>query len=218
MIKLSPSILAADFLNLGEGLRSVEAAGADYIHFDVMDGHFVPNITFGFPLLKAVSRSIHVPTDVHLMIRGADAYLEEFAANGANLLTIHAEAVPDVSATVRRIHELGMKAGVAIKPATPIDGVLPLLPEIDMVLVMTVEPGFGGQSFIESTIPKIRELRRIINERGYDCDIQVDGGITVENIAEVAGYGANVIVAGSAVFGEKDAGAALARLRRAIEN
>ncbi len=204
MIKFSPSILAADFAALGRDISAVEKAGADYLHFDVMDGHFVPNISFGLPVLRSVRKCTRLPLDVHLMIAEPDRYLEKFIEAGADLLTVHLESAGDTLAQVRRIRELGARPAVSIKPATPLADVLPLLPELDMVLIMTVEPGFGGQGFLPQTVPKIRELRRIIDEQDYACDIEIDGGVTHENIAEITGYGANVIVAGSAVFAAED--------------
>lgn len=217
MITFSPSILAADFAALGRDINAVEKAGADYLHFDVMDGHFVPNISFGLPVLRSVRKVTGLPLDVHLMISEPDRYLEEFIAAGADIVTVHWESEGDTRAQIRRIRELGAKASVSIRPGTPLAEILPLLPELDMVLIMTVEPGFGGQGFIPETIPKIRELRRIINEQGYACDIEIDGGVTRENVAEIAKYGANVIVAGSAVFAAADPGEALRELRRKTE-
>lgn len=217
MITFSPSILAADFAALGRDISAVEKAGADYLHFDVMDGHFVPNISFGLPVLRSVRKVTGLPLDVHLMISEPDRYLEEFIAAGADIVTVHWESEGDTRAQIRRIRELGAKASVSIRPGTPLAEILPLLPELDMVLIMTVEPGFGGQGFIPETIPKIRELRRIIKEQGYACDIEIDGGVTRENVAEIAKYGANVIVAGSAVFAAADPGEALRELRRKTE-
>ena len=217
MIKFSPSILAADFAALGRDIRAVEQAGADYLHFDVMDGHFVPNISFGLPVLRSVRACTALPLDVHLMISEPDRYLEAFIGAGADIVTVHLESAGDTRAQVRRIRELGARPSVSIKPATPLSDVLPLLPELDMVLIMTVEPGFGGQGFMMQTVRKIRELRRIIEERGYACDIEIDGGVTQDNVAEIAGYGANVIVAGSAVFAAADPGEALRELRRKTE-
>ena len=214
MITFSPSILAADFAALGRDINAVEKAGADYLHFDVMDGHFVPNISFGLPVLRSVRKVTGLPLDVHLMISEPDRYLEEFIAAGADIVTVHWESEGDTRAQIRRIRELGAKASVSIRPGTPLAEILPPLPELDMVLIMTVEPGFGGQGFIPETIPKIRELRRIIKEQGYACDIEIDGGVTRENVAEIAKYGANVIVAGSAVFAAADPGEALRELRR----
>ena len=217
MIKFSPSILSADFIDLGRDIRAVEQAGADYLHFDVMDGHFVPNISFGLPVLKAVRKNTALPLDVHLMISEPDRYIDRFAAAGADLITVHAESEGDTRAQLRHIRELGLRASVSIRPSTPLETILPLLPELDMVLIMTVEPGFGGQSFLLSTVPKIRELRRIVDREGWPCDIEIDGGVTEDNVKTIAGYGANVIVAGSAVFAAPDPGKALQELRRKTE-
>ncbi len=216
-MKFSPSILAADFAALGRDIRAVEQAGADYLHFDVMDGHFVPNISFGLPVLQSVRRFTELPLDVHLMISEPDLYIERFVKAGADILTIHAESDGDTLAQVRRIRALGARPSVSIRPATPLSAVVPLLPELDMVLLMTVEPGFGGQNFMTETIPKIRELRRIIDAGGFSCDIEIDGGVTMDNAAEIAGYGETVVVAGSAVFAVPDPGEALRELRRKME-
>ena len=217
MIKFSPSILAADFAALGRDIHAVEKAGASYLHFDVMDGHFVPNISFGLPVLRSVRNITALPLDVHLMISEPDRYLEKFIAAGADIVTVHLESEGDTAAQVRRIRALGAKPSVSVKPATPLTGLLPLLPELDMVLIMTVEPGFGGQGFLMHTADKIRELRRIIQENGYSCDIEIDGGVNQENVAAIAGYGASVIVAGSAVFAAEDPCKALLDLRRKTE-
>ncbi|MBE6935277.1 MAG: ribulose-phosphate 3-epimerase [Ruminococcaceae bacterium] len=213
MIKFSPSILAANIAHLEQDIKSVEFAGASYLHFDVMDGHFVPNLSFGLPVLESVRKITAMPMDVHLMISQPDRYIDRFVKAGADMLTIHLEAEGDTLSQIRRIRELGSKPAVSIKPATPIDELIPLLPELNMVLIMTVEPGFGGQKFMMETVPKIRELRRIINENGYSCDIEVDGGVTESNIADIVGYGANVIVAGSSIFGTDDPGEALKYMR-----
>ena len=189
MIKFSPSILAADFAALGRDVRAVEQAGADYLHFDVMDGHFVPNISFGLPVLRSIRKSTALPLDVHLMISEPDRYLEKFAAAGADILTVHLESAGDTRAQLRRIRELGVRPSVSIKPATPLTDVLPLLPELDMVLIMTVEPGFGGQGFLAQTVPKIRELRRIIDENHYPCDIEIDGGVKKRTSPRLPGMG-----------------------------
>jgi ribulose-phosphate 3-epimerase len=217
MIKLSPSILSADFANLERDIHKAELAGADYIHVDVMDGHFVPNITIGVPVVKSLRKATSLPLDVHLMISDPDDYIEAFIQAGADILTVHAEANGDTLAQIRRIRALGARPSVSIKPGTPIETVLPLLPELSMLLVMTVEPGFGGQGFIDDTIPKIRALRKAINEGGYDCELEADGGIGAKNIRAVCEYGINVVVAGSAVFGQPDVGEAIAALRRNTE-
>ena len=217
MIKLSPSILSADFANLERDIKRAEAAGADYIHVDVMDGHFVPNITIGVPVVKSLRKVTSLPLDVHLMISDPDKYIEQFVSAGADILTVHAEANGDTLSQIRRIRELGARPSVSIKPGTPAEQVLPLLPELSMLLVMTVEPGFGGQGFIEDTIPKIRALRRAIDEGGYDCELEADGGIGARNIRAVCEYGINVVVAGSAVFGKPDVAAAINELRANTE-
>lgn len=217
MIKLSPSILSADFANLSRDIGKAELAGADYIHVDVMDGHFVPNITIGVPVVKSLRKATKLPLDVHLMITDPDDYIEQFIEAGADILTVHAEANGDTLSQIRRIRALGARPSVSIKPSTPIETVLPLLPELSMVLVMTVEPGFGGQGFIDDTIPKIRALRQAINDGGYDCDLEADGGISAKNIREVCEYGINVVVAGSAVFGQPDIDAAVKALRSNTE-
>ena len=218
MIKLSPSILSADFANLARDIAAAEAAGADYIHVDVMDGHFVPNITIGAPVVKSLRKATALPLDVHLMISDPDRYIDDFISAGADILTVHYEANGDTLAQVRRIREKGVRPSVSIKPKTPIEAVLPLLPELSMLLVMTVEPGFGGQGFIEDTIPKIKALRRIIDENGYDCELECDGGVSEKNIRDICSYGINVVVAGSAVFGRPDIGAAIAALRAETED
>ncbi len=217
MIKLSPSILSADFANLERDITKAALAGADYIHVDVMDGHFVPNITIGVPVVKSLRRATSLPLDVHLMITDPDDYIEAFIRAGADILTVHAEANGDTLAQIRRIRALGARPSVSIKPGTPIETVLPLLPELSMLLVMTVEPGFGGQGFIENTIPKIRALRDAIDAGGYACELEADGGIGAKNIRAVCEYGINVVVAGSAVFGQPDIGAAIAQLRANTE-
>ncbi len=197
---LSPSILSADFLRLGEQIREVEKAGVPYLHFDVMDGVFVPSISYGMPVLKAVRKGTDIFLDVHLMIVDPERYVKDFAESGADMITFHIEATKDPEEVIRRIRECGRKAGIAIKPATPVEVLKPYLDHIDMALVMTVEPGFGGQKLIPECLDKVKELRGICDGMGLDLDIQVDGGIGAGNLKEVLGYGANVIVAGSAVF------------------
>ena len=200
--KLAPSILAADFTRLGEQVRTVDEAGAQYIHLDVMDGAFVPSISFGMPVIKSLREITDKVFDVHMMVEEPGRYVEDMRRCGADLITVHAEACTHLDRVVNQIKEGGMRAGVAVNPATPLSVLDPILEELDMVLIMTVNPGFGGQKFIPYTMEKIRSLRRILTERGLAADIQVDGGISSANVREVLEAGANVFVAGSAVFGE----------------
>ncbi|NLL78244.1 MAG: ribulose-phosphate 3-epimerase [Clostridiales bacterium] len=197
---LSPSILAADFAVLGQQIKEADQAGAQYIHIDVMDGVFVPSISFGMPVISAIRKVTGKIFDVHLMIVEPERYLQEFAACGADLITFHLEATDHADSVIDRIHELGLKAGLSIKPGTPVEAVKPYLPKLDMVLVMTVEPGFGGQKYIEASTERIRKVRKMITDMGVSVDVQVDGGITKDNVHVVLEAGANVIVAGSAVF------------------
>ncbi len=213
MIKIAPSILSADFARLGEEIAAVERGGADYIHVDVMDGHFVPNITIGPLVVEAVRRVTSLPLDVHLMIENPDLYIPEFAKAGADILTVHQEAVPHLHRTVQLIRSLGKKAGVSINPGTPVSTLDVILENIDLVLVMSVNPGFGGQSFIPSALRKIEALRREIDRRGLAVELEVDGGVKADNIRRIAAAGADVFVAGSAVFGADDYRATISRLR-----
>jgi ribulose-phosphate 3-epimerase len=212
---LAPSILSADFSRLGEEIRAVEKAGADVIHVDVMDGHFVPNITIGPPVVASVRRITDLPLDVHLMIADADRYIDDFARAGADWITVHVEACPHLHRTVGRIRELGKKAGVVLNPATPLVSLDEILGDIDLVMLMSVNPGFGGQSFIRSSINKIRTLRQTIEERGLAVGIEVDGGVSPATIEDVAGAGGNIFVAGSAVFGEEDYAGVISRMKSA---
>ncbi|MCU0822867.1 MAG: ribulose-phosphate 3-epimerase [Spirochaetes bacterium] len=204
MEKISPSILSADFCRLGEEIKSVEDAGADYIHIDVMDGHFVPNITIGPFVVKAAKKAAGRPLDVHLMISDPDRYIDEFVNAGSDILTVHAEAVIHLHRTISYIKEKGVRAGVSINPSTPISAIELILEYVDMVVIMSVNPGFGGQKFIESVLPKISGLRNIIEKKNYNIELEVDGGITVDNIGKIAAAGANVFVSGSGIFGTKD--------------
>ena len=198
--KLSPSILSADFYKFGEDIRQTEENGAEYLHFDVMDGVFVPSISFGMPVLASIKPSVKQVMDTHLMITEPIRYVEAFAKAGADILTIHYEACEDVRATLEKIRECGMKTGLSISPDTPVEVLREFLGEVDMFLIMTVHPGFGGQKLIPETLDKVRELRGMLKERGLETDIQVDGGIYASNIKDALDAGANVIVAGSAVF------------------
>ena len=198
--KLSPSILSADFCNLEEGIRQTEENGAVYLHFDVMDGVFVPSISFGMPVLASIKPAVKQVIDTHLMITEPIRYVEAFQKAGADSVTVHVEACEDVKATLNKIRECGMKVGLSINPETDVKEVVPYLEEVDMILVMCVHPGFGGQKFIPESLDKIRAIRAMLNEKNLETDIQVDGGVYVENVREVLDAGANVIVAGSAVF------------------
>lgn len=200
MVILSPSILAADFTILGEQMKKAEAGGNDYFHFDVMDGMFVPNISFGIPVLSSVRKATKKVLDVHLMVEAPERYIDKFIDAGADLVTVHQEACVPLSETIDKIHQRGKKAGVAIKPHTGIESLVPYFGQADMFLVMTVEPGFGGQKYMEMCTDKIRNLRNMLSNRGLDTDIQVDGGITRDNVTTVIDAGANVIVMGSSIF------------------
>jgi ribulose-phosphate 3-epimerase len=215
MVKISPSILSADFARLGEEVQAVEQGGADYIHVDVMDGHFVPNITIGAPVVKALRPVTSLPLDVHLMIENPDTYIPDFAAAGADIITVHQEAVPHLHRTVQLIHSFGKRAGVSLNPATPVDTLELILAEVDLVLLMTVNPGFGGQSFIPFTLEKIARMRAMIERSSRNIELEVDGGVKAANIAEIAKAGADVFVAGSAVFKGDDYARNLAALREA---
>ena len=212
-VKISPSILASDFAKLGEESRAVQDAGADLLHIDVMDGHFVPNITLGAPVVKCLRKALTLPFDVHLMISDPEKYIPDFAKAGADLITFHAECGCDIPACVSLIRSLGVLPGVALKPATPAETVFPYLETLAMVLVMTVEPGFGGQKFMADQLEKIRLIRAECIRRGLDTDIQVDGGITAETLPLCREAGANVFVAGSYIFGAADRAAAIRSLK-----
>ena len=214
MKKIAPSILSADFARLGDEVRAVAAAGADYIHVDVMDGHFVPNITIGPLVVEAVRKVTDLPLDVHLMIENPDLYIPEFAKAGSNIIVVHAEATNHLHRTVQLIKSFGKKAGVSLNPATSLHVLDYILEELDLVLLMTVNPGFGGQSFIEACLPKIHALRAMLDKRGLEAELEVDGGVKIENIDRISHAGADVFVAGSAVFGNADYAATIAELKR----
>ncbi len=218
MVKIAPSILSADFTRLGEQVAEAEAAGAYYIHVDVMDGHFVPNITMGPLVVEALQRATELPLDVHLMIEEPERYIFRFAEAGADIITVHVEVCPHLYRTVQQIKEMGLRAGVALNPATPLASVEEILPFVDLALLMTVEPGFGGQDFIEGMLPKIERLRRMLDERGLSCELEVDGGINAQTAPRVVAAGANVLVAGEAIFGaEEGIAEAMKRIRRSIQ-
>jgi ribulose-phosphate 3-epimerase len=213
-IKVAPSILSADFSRLGEEIKAVEAAGADIIHVDVMDGHFVPNITIGPLIVAAARKSTKLPLDVHLMITNPEQYIADFAKAGADYITVHVETACHLNRLVQSIREhKGVKAAVSLNPATSLSSLDFILPDLDMVLIMSVNPGFGGQSFIPSAIDKVRQLRKRIDELGLKIEIEVDGGVKPGNAAEITAAGADILVAGSAVFGEKDYAAAIRGIR-----
>ena len=201
MIILSPSLLSVDFAHIADGINELDRAEVPALHLDVMDGAFVPNISFGAPVIKCLRKETDMIFDVHLMIEEPARYLEDFKKAGADWVTVHAESFRHLHSTVAKIHELGMKAGVALNPATPVSALDYVIEDLDMVLVMSVNPGFGGQSFIPSALRKIEEVRRMADSRGLDLNIEVDGGVNLKNVEDVISAGANVIVAGSAVFG-----------------
>jgi ribulose-phosphate 3-epimerase len=215
-IKIAPSILAADLARLGEQVRACEAAGADYIHIDPMDGRFVPNLTFGPGIVAAVRRSCALPLDVHCMIEEPERQIAAFAEAGAAIMTIHAEATVHLHRVVQEIKRHGMKAGVALNPATPLEAVRWLLPDLDLLLIMSINPGWGGQKFLPLALPKLREARRLLDEAGASAELEVDGGVDPETIVRATRAGANVLVAGTAVFGAPEGiAAAIERLRQA---
>ncbi|MCM2588655.1 ribulose-phosphate 3-epimerase [Rossellomorea marisflavi] len=215
MMKIAPSILSADFSKLGEDIREVEAGGADYIHVDVMDGHFVPNITLGPPIVKAIRPITGLPLDVHLMISEPAKYVDAFADAGADYITVHVEADPHIHRTIQLIKNRGVKAGVVLNPGTASELIKPLIADIDMVLLMTVNPGFGGQAFIPSVVTKIKEIRKWADEMNPALEIEVDGGINPETIAVCAEAGADVFVAGSAIYNQSDRKKAIEDLKAA---
>ena len=201
---IAPSILSADFTRLGADIQAVETAGCDWIHVDVMDGHFVPNISYGPIIVKAADKATDLPLDVHLMIESPDLYIKEFADAGADYISVHAETCHHLHRTIQLIRSLGVKPGVALNPATPLSAVEWILKELDFVLIMSVNPGFGGQSFISNALDKVRNLKKIIADKGLSTLIQIDGGVCEENISEISNAGVDVFVAGSSIFGSKD--------------
>lgn len=216
MGKIAPSILSADFTRLGEEIKAVEEAGADYIHIDVMDGHFVPNITVGPMIVKAARKATDLPLDVHLMIESPEMYIDDFVKAGSDLITVHVETVTHLHRLLEVIRDAGVKVGAALNPATPLSSIEYVLRHLDMVVLMTVNPGFGGQSFIPEVLPKISELKKIIVQKGIEVDIEVDGGINVKNIGQAAQAGANVFVAGNAVFSSQNYAETISMMRENI--
>lgn len=216
-VRIAPSILSADFSRLAEEIAAVEAAGADQIHIDVMDGHFVPNITMGPLVVAAARRVTRLPLDVHLMISEPDRYLEAFVGAGADIVTVHVEVLPHLHRTLARIRELGAKAGAAVNPSTPVDAVAEVLRDLDLLLVMSVNPGFGGQSFIARSVTKVATARACFEAGGLRTDIEVDGGVDAGNAGDLVRAGATMLVAGASIFGAADRAAALAGIRRAAE-
>ncbi|WP_078547212.1 ribulose-phosphate 3-epimerase [Litchfieldia alkalitelluris] len=214
MVKIAPSILSADFAKLGEEILDVEKGGADLIHVDVMDGHFVPNITIGPLVVNAIRPITTLPLDVHLMIENPDQYIPEFAKAGADYITVHVEACRHLHRTISLIKSFGIKAGVVLNPATPVATIQHIIEDIDMILFMTVNPGFGGQSFIESVLPKIREASALIKEKGLNIDIEVDGGVNEKTAKLCVDAGATILVAGSAIYNNEDRGLAISKLKQ----
>lgn len=217
MVKIAPSILSADFAKLGEEINDVEKGGADYIHVDVMDGHFVPNITIGPLIVDAIRPMTDLPLDVHLMIENPDLYIPAFAKAGADIITVHQEACPHLHRTLQLVKDEGVKAGVVLNPATPVDFIKEVLSYVDMVLVMTVNPGFGGQSFIHEALPKIEQLNQLRKENGYSYEIEIDGGVNKETAKLCTDRGADVLVAGSAIYNESDRAGAIKAIRNAVD-
>ncbi|SOB92718.1 ribulose-5-phosphate 3-epimerase [Ureibacillus xyleni] len=217
MIKIAPSILAANFAKLGQEVKEVEEAGAELIHIDVMDGHFVPNITMGPIVVEALRPITKLPLDVHLMIENPDSYIEQFAKAGADYISVHVEACRHLHRTIQLIRSYNIKPGVVLNPHTPIESIQHILEDVDFVLFMTVNPGFGGQKFISSVVPKIEALSKMIKERGLNIEIEIDGGITAETIVPCAKAGANIFVAGSAIYNQEDRAGALQQIKAAGE-
>lgn len=216
MKKIAPSILSADFSRLAEEVRAVEKAGADVIHVDVMDGHFVPNITIGPLVVQGLKKLTSLPLDVHLMIENPERYVEVFAQAGSDWITIHAEVCPNLKRMIRKVRQLNARPGIVLKPATPLKTLFPVLDDIDLVLIMSVNPGFGGQSFIPATLKKIERLRKIVDQNRYPLEIEVDGGVKVENIREVSMAGGDIFVVGTGIFKTEDYEETIRRLRQEI--
>jgi len=214
--KIAPSLLSADFTRLGEEIAAVERAGADLLHFDVMDGHFVPNISMGVPILQAVRKVTKLPLDAHLMISEPEKYVEVFIKSGAHSVSVHSEVCPNIPKMAKRIRELGARASIGVNPETSIDRVIAAAEHLDMILIMSVHPGFGGQEFIPASLQKLREVRRELKRRGLLIDVEIDGGVKADNIADVKAAGANVFVSGSGIFGEKDYRKIIAEMRDLI--
>jgi ribulose-phosphate 3-epimerase len=214
--KIAPSILSADFARLGEEVGKVERAGADMIHFDVMDGHFVPNLSIGIPVLESLRKVTRLPLDAHLMIENPERYVEVFVKAGANSVSVHAEVCQDIPAMAKRLHDLGARASVGINPETDVQRVLPFAERLDMILIMSVHPGFGGQEFIPEALEKLRAVRRELDRRALKVDIEIDGGVKLDNIAEVKAAGANVFVSGSGIFDHGDYGKVVQEMRDLI--
>ena len=217
MIKIAPSMLSADFACLGDQIEEISDAGADYIHVDVMDGHFVPNISFGASVMKSLNHVSSAPYDVHLMIEDPDKYLEDFVTDRTEFITVHQEACPHLNRTIQHLHSCGVKAGVALNPGSPVCLLDEVLDEADMILIMSVNPGFGGQSLIPSTLKKIRKLAALREQEGYAWQLEIDGGVNMKTIADVSASGVDIMVAGSAVFKAEDLGGRVKELRAAAE-
>ena len=217
MKKIAPSILSADFSRLADEVRAVEKAGADVIHVDVMDGHFVPNITIGPLVVQGLRKLTSLPLDVHLMIENPERYIEVFTQAGGDWITIHAEVCPNLKRMIRKVRQLNVRPGIVLKPATPLKTLFPVLDDIDLVLIMSVNPGFGGQSFIPATLKKIERLRKIVDQNGYSMEIEVDGGVKIENIREVSRAGGDIFVVGTGIFKTENYEETIRKLRQEIE-
>lgn len=216
-MKLAPSVLSADFANLLNSCKKVENAGCEYLHLDVMDGHFVPNITFGAPIIKSLRKDINMVFDAHLMITDPDKFIPDLVDAGCDIITVHQEACTHLHRTIQNIKSYNVKAGVVLNPATPVEMIKHILPDVDMVLLMSVNPGFGGQKFIPEVLEKVKTLRKMIDERGLDIEIEVDGGVNSQNIKPLVDAGADVLVAGSAIFNNEDIDLAVMNLRNAVK-